>query len=127
MTEPANEVHHRQYDEAPSRFFTLTFPDIADPVAWPALNATDKVTLLVRQKSGSGSGADIAVPLVITNAAGREVRWDPSGTVIAVAGEHDFVIRVTETNGRSYTHPKTGLWKLKMDRTAPDTDLADPA
>lgn len=118
------DVTHRQFDESPSRFFTLSFPDVAE-AEWPPLNASDKVTLLIGQ---TGVGAeDLAIPLTITDEAGRVVRWDPEGDAVSVAGTHTFVIRVTPTDGKSYTHPETGTWNLIIDRTAPATDLPDPA
>ncbi len=115
------DVTHRQYDELPVEEFILGFDTAA--TTWPALNATDRVSMVVRHVGGTA----VAVALAQVDPVGRRVRWSPVGTLIGTAGTFTFVIRVTQADGRSYTHPETGTWNLIISPAVVTTDVADPA
>ena len=114
------DVTHRQFDELPVRDFTLGFDTAAN--TWPPLNGTDKVTMVVNK-----GGTATTVALTQVDAAARVVRWSPTGALISAAGTFPFVVRVTQTDGKSYTHPATGTWNLVISAAVVTSDVADPA
>lgn len=114
------DITHRQYDELPVHDFTLGFDGVTQ-ASWPALNATDKVTLICNR-----TGTATTVTLTKVDLVARLVRWSPSGALVAAAGTFPFAIRVTQTDGNSYTHPASGTWNLKVDAAVVTTDVVDP-
>ena len=121
------EIEHIQYDEFPFRRFRLPYEIDGVPVAqadWPPLNADDKVTMVLRQ-----GVTDRAVKLFIIDPAARLVEWRPGAPENSAAVSSDFRIRVTQADGKSYSHPGPGVapWKLIVKAATATTDVADPA
>jgi hypothetical protein len=115
------DVTHRQYDELPVHDFVLGFEGVPSS-SWPALNATDKVTMIVNVDS-----TPTTITLTKLNLTARTVRWTPAGPIISLIGGFPFVIRITQDNGTSYTHPAVGSWTLKIVPAIVSADVVDPA
>ena len=113
-------INHWQFAELPVRRFTLTF-DTGTP---PALHATDKVTMLLRQDT-----TDVAIALTPVDLASRTVDVVPTGPLNTTPGVYPFVIRVTDDQGNSYNHPdpEDEQWTWTIKATPTQTDVADPA
>jgi hypothetical protein len=114
------DLTHRQYDELPVHDFTLGFEGVPAS-AWPALNATDKVTMIVNVNNTATS-----ITLTKIDATARIVRWTPAGAIISLIGGFPFIIRVTQDNGTSYTHPAIGSWTLRIEPAVVSADVSDP-
>lgn len=119
----ANEHKIVQYDELPSWTYTLSFD--TDSGTWPPLNADDVVTAIAR----NGSGAPIVhrFPDAAITRATREVRWDFLSTQTATDGTYKVKTRVTQADGRSYSHPLDGTDTLVVLPAVASTDVTDPA
>ncbi len=115
------ERTHRQYDELPVHDFVLSFEG-APASSWPALNATDRVTMVVNVNNTATT-----IALTKLDLAARLVRWTPAGTIITVIGAFPFIVRVTQDNGTSYTHPAVGSWTLRIEPAVVSADVPDPA
>ncbi len=121
----ANEHTIRQFDELPSWTFHLSFDNSIDPAQWPPLAADDVVTIIAR--AGSATPILHKVPAGARVDATRQVRWDFASSQTTIAGDYKVWTRVTQADGRSYTHPLTGSDTLKIEAAGATTDVANPA
>lgn len=113
----------RQFDELPSWTFRLSY-DTAENT-WPPLNSTDVVTIIAR--AGAATPILHKVPASARTDATRTIRWDFTSSQTALAGTYSVWTRVTQADGRSYTHPLEGSDTLTITAAGATTDVADPA
>ena len=128
-------IVHLQYDELPVHDLDLEFD--TPPATWPALNATDKITLVVT--SDTGTNRTVALTRVTFDPTGmsaeeigrrgRRVRWSPAAPLNAVVTSTDTCrARVTQTDGKSYSHPGPAdpPWTFRIVGVSGGVDVTDP-